>query len=303
VIDANNIFNGVTVRQASPSNGNSVYLLDMTPGSNFVDMKDAALTGGRSFSDSGITLTTQATDANQALVTVDFSGSGGGSVPTCTRNAPSVSMTPGQSTWLAAGSSFDYSVKVTNNDSSACSSSSFSLSAGKPSGWSTSLPSSLSLAPGASASATLRATSASSAADGFYSISATASANGKSANGSASYVVSNPVTSSNRTPVAVNDNVSLASKSALTINVLANDSDPDGDALSIVAFTQGSKGKVTRNSNGTLTYSPAKSFKSGDQFSYTISDGKLSASTTVTIGLQTSSGDSSGGKGNGKGKP
>jgi hypothetical protein len=105
--------------------------------------------------------------------------------------------------------------------------------------------------------------------------------------------------------VAVNDNVSLASKSALTINVLANDSDPDGDALSIVAFTQGSKGKVTRNSNGTLTYSPAKSFKSGDQFSYTISDGKLSASTTVTIGLQTSSGDSSGesSKGNGKGKP
>ena len=302
VIDANNIFNGVTVRQASPSNANSGLLLDLTPGSNFIDMKDAALTGGRSFSDSGMTLTTQATDSNQALVTVDFNG-GGGSAPTCTRNAPSVSMTPGQSTWLTAGSSFDYSVTVTNKDSSACAGSSFSLSAGKPSGWSTSLPGSLSLAPGASASVTLRATSASSAADGFYSISASASANAKSASGSASYVVSNPTTSSNSAPVAMADSVTLSSKSLVTINVLANDSDPDGDALSIVAFTQGSKGKVTRNSNGTLTYSPAKSFKSGDQFSYTISDGKLSASTSVTIGLQSSSGDSSGGKGNGKGKP
>lgn len=303
VIDVNNIFNGVTVRQASPSNSNSGYMLDMTPGSNFVDMKDAALTGGRSFSDSGMTLTTQATDSNQALVSVDFGGSGGGSTPTCTRNAPTVSMTPGQSTWLAAGSSFDYSVTVTNNDSAACASSSFSLSAGKPSGWSTSLPSSLSLAPGANASVTLRATSASSATDGFYGISATASANAKSASASASYVVSNPTTSSNSAPVAANDSVTLASKAAVTINVLANDSDPDGDTLNIVAFTQGSKGTVTYNSNGTLTYTPAKSFKSSDQFSYTISDGKSSASATVSIDLQSSSSDSTGGKGNGKGKP
>ncbi|MEX6500768.1 Ig-like domain-containing protein [Pseudomonas zhanjiangensis] len=304
VIDASNIFNGVTVRQAAPSDGNSGYLLDMTPGSNFIDMKDAALTGGRSFSDSGMTLTTQATDASQALVTVDFGGNGGGSTPTCTRNAPTVSMTPGQSTWLAAGSSFDYSVTVTNNDSSACASSSFSLSAGKPSGWSTSLPSSLSLAPGANASVSLRATSPSSAADGFYSISATASANAKSASGSASYVVSNPTTSTNSAPVAANDGVTLASKSAVTINVLANDRDPDGDTLNIVAFTQGSKGTVKLNSNGTLTYTPAKSFKSSDQFSYTISDGKISASATVSIALQAASGDSgTGGKGNGKGKP
>ena len=33
------------------------------------------------------------------------------------------------------------------------------------------------------------------------------------------------------------------------------------------------------------TYSPARSFKSSDQFSYTISDGKSSASATVSIGL------------------
>jgi hypothetical protein len=157
VIDANNIFNGVTVRQASPSNGNSVYLLDMTAGSNFVDMKDAALTGGRSFSASGMTLTTQWTDASQALVSVDFgSGGGGGSTSTCTRNAPVVSVSPGQSTWLAAGSSYTFTVSVSNKDSSGCTSSSFSLAASKPSGWSASLGSaSLNLAPGASSSTTI----------------------------------------------------------------------------------------------------------------------------------------------------
>jgi hypothetical protein len=304
VVDASNVFNGVAIHQASPSNGNSSQLLDMTAGSNFVDMKDAALTGGRSFSDSGMTLTTQSTDASQALVTVDFSGGG---TPICTRSAANVSVSPGQSTWLAAGGSFNYTVSVTNKDSAACASSSFSLSAGKPSGWNTSLASSLSLAPGASASVTLGVTSPSSAADGFYTISATASANAKSASASASYVVSNPVSSSNRAPVAVNDGVTFATKAAVSIAVLANDSDPDGDALSIVAFTQGSKGKVSLGSNGTLIYSPAKSFKSSDQFSYTISDGKSSASATVSIDLLATSSDSNGGggksgggKGNGK---
>ncbi|VXB08845.1 Gametolysin peptidase M11 [Pseudomonas sp. 8AS] len=286
VIDTNNVFNGVAVRQASPSNGNSSYLLDMTAGSNFVDMKDAALTGGRNFSASGMTLTTQWTDASQALVTVDLGG-GGGSTPTCTRSAPVVSVSPGQSTWLAAGSSYSFTVSVTNKDSSGCTSSSFSLAASKPSGWSASLGSaSLSLAPGASSSTTLNVTSPSSAVDGFYNVGASATANGLSASGSASFVVDNPTSVTNQAPKALSDSALLTSLTAVNIAVLANDSDPDGDALSIVTFTQGSKGKVSLNSNGTLKYSPAKSLKSTDQFSYTISDGKVSASTTVNISLK-----------------
>lgn len=281
VIDPNNVFKGVAVRQASPSNGNSGYLLDMTAGSNFVDMKDAALVGGRSFSDSGVNITTQSTDASQALVSVDF---GGGSAPTCTRSAPTVSVSPGQSTWLPAGGSFSYTVSVTNKDSSACASSSFSLSPIKPSGWSASLGSSLSLAPGASANATLNVTAPSTAINGFYNVGASAAANGLSASGSANFVVDSPATA-NRAPKALSDSALLTSLTAVNIAVLANDSDPDGDALSIVTFTQGTKGKVSLNSNGTLTYSPGKSLKTTDQFSYTISDGKVSASATVSISL------------------
>ena len=113
---------------------------------------------------------------------------------------------------------------------------------------------------------------------------ASASANALSSTGGASFVVDNP-TASNQAPKALADSVIISSLSPVNINVLANDSDPEGSALSIVTFTQGAKGKVSLNSNRTLTYSPAKSLKSTDQFSYTISDGKLSASTTVSISL------------------
>ena len=296
VIDPNNIFNGVTIRQGSPSNGNSVYLLDMTAGSDFVDMKDAALTGGRNFTDSGISITTQSTDSSQALVTVDLGAAAGGG-QTCTRSAPVVSLSPGQSSWLTAGSSYTYTVSVTNKDSSGCASSSFSLAASKPSGWSTSLGSvSLSLAPGASGSTTLKVTSPSTATDGFYSVGASATANALTGSASASFVIDNPTTTTNQPPKAVNDSSQLSSVTTVSVPVLANDSDPEGDKLNIVAFTQGSKGSVSLNSDGTLRYTPAKSFKSGDQFSYTISDGKNSASATVSVSL--SGGSTSTGKGN-----
>ncbi len=284
VVDPNNVFAGVTLRQASPSNANSVALLDLTPGSAFVDMKDAALTGGRSYSDpaAGLTLTTQWADASQTLVSVDLSGGG---APTCTRAAPTVSVSPAQSSWLPAGSSFGYSVSVTNRDSSGCASSSFSLATIRPSGWSASLgSSSLSLAPGASGSTSLNVTSPSTAANGFYSVGASASANALSGSGTASFVVDNPATPANRAPQAVNDNAKVIGTSPVVVVVLINDRDPDGDPLSVVSFTQGSRGKVSLNANNTLTYTPAKSFKSSDQFSYTISDGKLTSSATVSIG-------------------
>ena len=285
VIDATNMFSGVSVRQASPSDGNSGQLLDMTAGSNFVDMKDAALTGGRSFSDgsAGVTVTTQWADASQALVSVDFGATG--ATQTCTRSAPTVSVTPGQSSWLPAGSSYSYTVSVTNKDSSSCASSSFSLAGSKPSGWNASLGSaSLSLAPGATASTTLYVTSPSSATDGFYTVGASATANSLSASGSGSFVISNPTTT-NLAPTAVNDSLVLTAIAPASVAVLANDSDPEGAKLSVVAFTQGSKGSVSLNADGSLTYSPGKGFKSADQFSYTISDGQNTASATVSVSL------------------
>ncbi|GAD01157.1 glycosyl hydrolase family 8 [Agarivorans albus] len=86
----------------------------------------------------------------------------------------------------------------------------------------------------------------------------------------------------NRSPVAVNDSVTTAQDTPLVVSVLQNDSDPDGDAISIVSFTQASNGSVSQVGDG-LSYSPNSNYSGSDSFSYTISDGQLEASATVSV--------------------
>lgn len=121
--------------------------------------------------------------------------------------------------------------------------------------------------------------------------------NGGSDNASVSVSVS--AVNNNAAPVAVNDSVTMSSKTTQTISVLSNDYDPENDSLSVVAVSQGNKGSVSINSNGTIRYVPAKSFKSSDSFTYTISDGQKTSTATVYLSLSGDSGGSNG-KGNGK---
>lgn len=85
---------------------------------------------------------------------------------------------------------------------------------------------------------------------------------------------------------------------------MANDYDPEADLLTIKSVVQGNKGSVYLNLDNTVTYVPAKSFKSSDQFVYTISDGQQSSSATVYLSLSDSQGGTSspGGKGKGNNK-
>ena len=56
--------------------------------------------------------------------------------------------------------------------------------------------------------------------------------------------------------------------------VLVNDTDPDGDTLTITAKTNGAHGTVTITGSGTgLTYNPSGIYKGTDIFTYTVSDG------------------------------
>lgn len=293
-VNVANITSGVTVRQA----GSNSYseLLDMTPGSGGLvsDWFDPALDQGLSFTDptAGVTLTTTWADSQKAQVDVQFAASA-----SCVQNAPSVQVGAPVTQWGNAGQTLSYTVQLTNNDSSACAARSFALQNSLPSGWSTRFASaSLTLAPGQSASTSLAVTSASSAAAAYYDLGvSTTQAPANSA--TLTYVVQ--AGSGNQPPVAQNDQASLTSIVPLSIAVLANDSDPDGDKLSVVAVTQGAKGAVKINSDGTLTYTPSKSFKSSDQFGYTISDGQNTASATVSVSLASTTTSTS----NGKGKP
>ena len=88
----------------------------------------------------------------------------------------------------------------------------------------------------------------------------------------------------NRNPVAKNDTATTGKNNAIKIYVLANDYDTDGDRLNIGSVTQPRNGKVTINSDRTVTYTPNKDFSGIDTFTYTVIDGKGGKSVgTVTV--------------------
>jgi hypothetical protein len=96
----------------------------------------------------------------------------------------------------------------------------------------------------------------------------------------------------NHPPVAVNDPKAVLPKNqnSVTVAVLDNDSDPDGDPLKIISVTQGAYGTVEIQSVPgpyKVRYtprSPRQKAGAKDAFTYTISDGKGgTASATVTV--------------------
>lgn len=88
----------------------------------------------------------------------------------------------------------------------------------------------------------------------------------------------------NQSPTANDDTAETELATPVTINVLANDLDPDGDPLSIDSVGAPANGTATKNDDDTVTYTPNANFVGTDTFSYTISDGNGGTATaTVTI--------------------
>ncbi len=80
------------------------------------------------------------------------------------------------------------------------------------------------------------------------------------------------LTVTNSPPLADHDNVALDEDTSATFDVLANDSDPDGDTITIMDVTQGIGGSVDFT-NTNVTYTANVGYWGPDQFSYTVSDG------------------------------
>ena len=89
-------------------------------------------------------------------------------------------------------------------------------------------------------------------------------------------------------PVAQDDTVSVQVDSVdNTIAVLANDSDPDGDTLTITTVSAPAHGTAV-NAGTSVSYTPTAGYLGGDSFTYTISDGHGgSATATVHITVET----------------
>jgi len=87
-------------------------------------------------------------------------------------------------------------------------------------------------------------------------------------------------------PAAQDDTANINEDSgANPISVLANDTDADGDSLTVTAVTPGSHGSVAITEAGTgLSYTPQPDFFGADSFSYTVSDGQGGTDTkTVSV--------------------
>jgi hypothetical protein len=98
----------------------------------------------------------------------------------------------------------------------------------------------------------------------------------------------------NDPPVANNDSASTPEDTAVTIDVAANDSDPDGNLDPMTANSTcangstgcngAANGSLSDNGDGTITYTPAPDFNGPDSFVYEICD-ILSACATATVSI------------------
>ena len=94
---------------------------------------------------------------------------------------------------------------------------------------------------------------------------------------------------SNAPPFANNDTYSVNQGQTLSVaapGVLANDTDPNGYALTAVTVTGPSNGALVLGSNGSFTYTPNVTFTGNDSFTYMANDGFLNSNiATVTIAV------------------
>ena len=111
---------------------------------------------------------------------------------------------------------------------------------------------------------------------GIYLVTVTANdGNGGTVDASFTWTITNPP------PVAANDTAMTTEDIAVNIPVLVNDTDPDGDDLTVISGLA-NNGSVLINSDGTITYTPNADFNGTDTVTYTISDGE-GATSTATV--------------------
>src|SRR5690554_5734160 len=90
----------------------------------------------------------------------------------------------------------------------------------------------------------------------------------------------------NDAPVAMNDAISIVEDTIFTstVSLLANDSDEES-AITVIAgtYTTAQGGTISIATDGSYTYTPALNFTGTDSVDYTITDGSLTDTATLTI--------------------
>jgi hypothetical protein len=93
-------------------------------------------------------------------------------------------------------------------------------------------------------------------------------------------------------PVAADDTASTARDASVIIDVLANDTDPDGDDLQLASVDVPAHGTASARTDGSITYAPEAGYEGSDAFTYTVSDGAGGTDTgSVSITVRPATGD------------
>ena len=110
----------------------------------------------------------------------------------------------------------------------------------------------------------------------------------------------------NQPPVVNDDAFSVKEDQTLTVDVpgvLLNDSDTEGDPLTVSLVTSPANGTLTLNPDGSFTYEPNRNFNGTDSFTYKASDGANDSNTaTATITVEPVKDKNKKNKKKGKGK-
>jgi YD repeat-containing protein len=129
------------------------------------------------------------------------------------------------------------------------------------------------------------ATTATFSLAGLYTLRLTA--NDGALNGSDDLDITvNVAVPANRFPVANDDTATTLVNTSVDVDVLSNDSDPDGDVLTVAGVIQPAHGVALINANNTVKYTPNNGFIGQDSFTYTNSDGRggtAGATVRVTV--------------------
>ncbi|PWT51227.1 RTX toxin, partial [Vibrio parahaemolyticus] len=100
---------------------------------------------------------------------------------------------------------------------------------------------------------------------------------------SESAIVEVNVTPANDAPVAKDDIATTQEDTAVTIDVLPNDTDVDGDKLSIESVSVPKEQGTVEVVDGKLVFTPAENFNGDAEITYTVTDGQLTDEATVKV--------------------
>ncbi|ELJ8761946.1 tandem-95 repeat protein, partial [Vibrio parahaemolyticus] len=100
---------------------------------------------------------------------------------------------------------------------------------------------------------------------------------------SESTTVNVDVTPVNDAPVAKDDIATTQEDTAVTIDVLPNDTDIDGDTLRIDSASVPKEQGTVEVVNGKLVFTPAENFNGDAEITYTVTDGALTDQATVKV--------------------